>query len=60
MKQRKSKRLNNKYKFCWSKNGLVYLRKAEESTIYEFTDLSELNKKFSTASEAGVNDHLQS
>ena len=60
MKQRKSKRLNNKYKFCWAKNGLVYLHKAEESTIYEFTDLSELNKKFSTASEAGVNDHLQS
>ena len=49
-----------KYKFCWAKNGLVYLRKSEESTIYKFADLSELNKKFSTASEAGVNDHLQS
>ena len=49
-----------KYKFCWAKNGLLYLRKSEESTIYKFADLSELNKKFSTASVAGVNDHLQS
>ena len=50
----------NKYKFCWAKNGFVYLRKSGESTIYKFTNLSELNKKFSTASETGVNDHLQS
>ena len=49
-----------KYKFCWAKNGLVYLRKSEESIIYKFADLSELKKKFSTASEAGVNHHLQS
>ena len=34
--------------------------KSEESTIHKFADLSEFNKKFSTASEAGVNDHLQS
>ena len=48
------------YKFSWAKIGPVYLRKSEESTIYKFTDLSKLNKKFSAASEAGVNDHLQS
>ena len=37
------------YKFCWAKNGFVYLRKSEESAVYKFADLSELNATFSTS-----------
>ena len=39
----------HRYKFCWAKNGFVYLRKSEESVVYRFTDLSELNATFSTS-----------
>ena len=45
---RKTKRAFT-YKFCWAKNGFVYLCKSEESAVYKLADLSELNTTFSTS-----------
>ena len=31
------------FKFCWAKNGFVYLRESETSPIRKFSDIEELN-----------------
>ena len=33
----------NNFKFCWAKNGFIYLRKSEASTIHKFCNLDQLN-----------------
>lgn len=39
----KKYRDTNNFKFCWAKNGFVYLRKTETSSILKFSNLEELN-----------------